>query len=261
MRGWSWKSGSMKREGKRVSNLDLYNKVRAVPAEAQKAIGGGRLKGKTDINPMWRIKALTENFGVCGIGWKYNITKQWLETGSNGEISAFVNIDLFIKVDGAWSDAIPGTGGSAFVAKESGGLYTSDECYKMALTDAISVSCKALGFGADVYWNADKTKYSQPSQPKQEPKKETPPPPSWGGPQGASQAPPSGGKKTITEAQQKRLFAICTNHGVPNAEVKEKIAAFGFASSKDLDKTTYDLVCEWAENYDNPDNFTMPEGE
>lgn len=85
-------------------------------------------------------------------------------------------------------------------------------------------------------------------------------PPSWGGNK-PPQAPPSGGKKTITEAQQKRLFAICTNHGVPNAEVKEKIAAFGFASSKDLDKATYDLVCEWAENYDNPDNFTMPEEE
>lgn len=93
------------------------------------------------------------------------------------------------------------------------------------------------------------------------PKKETPPPPSWGGPQGASQAPSSGGKKTISEAQQKRLFAICREHGVPTEEVKAKISAFGFASTKDLDKKTYDLVCEWAENYDNPDNFTMPEEE
>ena len=46
---------------------------------------------------------------------------------------------------------------------------------------------------------------------------------------------------------------------MPTEEVKAKISAFGFASTKDLDKKTYDLVCEWAENYDNPDNFTMPE--
>ena len=143
-----------------MDNLLVYNAVRKPPEEALKPISGGRLKGKTDINPMWRLKALTEQFGICGVGWKYVITKQWLETGGKEEIAAFVNIDLFIKVDGAWSDAIPGTGGSSFVAKESGGMYTNDECFKMALTDAVSVSCKALGFAADIYWQADNTKYN-----------------------------------------------------------------------------------------------------
>ena len=89
-------------------------------------------------------------------------------------------------------------------------------------------------------------------------KKETPPPPSWGGSQKPPQAPSSAKGKTISEAQQKRLFAICREHGVPTEEVKAKISAFGFASTKDLDKKTYDLVCEWAENYDQ-DNFIMPE--
>ena len=139
--------------------LKIYEAVRDVPKNAQKTITGGRLNGKTDINPMWRIKSLTEQFGPCGYGWRYVITKQWIETGVGGEVSAFCNIDLFVKFNGEWSEAIPGTGGSAFIAKESKGLYTSDECYKMALTDAISVACKALGFGADIYWNADRTKY------------------------------------------------------------------------------------------------------
>ena len=143
-----------------MENLEIYERARQVPPSAQKGIQAGRLKGKTDINPMWRIKALTEQFGPCGIGWKYVITDKRLEQGANNEVSAFVDIALFIKVDGAWSDAIPGTGGSAFVASERNGLYTSDECFKMALTDAISVSCKALGFGADVYWAKDATKYT-----------------------------------------------------------------------------------------------------
>lgn len=140
--------------------MDLYERFRAVPDTAKREIVAGRLKGKTDINPMWRIKALTEAFGPCGIGWKYKIIREWLEPGANGEIAAFMNIELFYKLDGEWSEAIPGTGGSAFVAKERAGLYTSDECYKMALTDAISVACKALGIGADVYWQADSTKYT-----------------------------------------------------------------------------------------------------
>ena len=37
------------------------------------------------------------------------------------------------------------------MAKEKSGMYTSDECYKMALTDAMSVACKALGVAADVF--------------------------------------------------------------------------------------------------------------
>ena len=146
-----------------MENLAIYNAVRSVPESAKRQIGAGRLKGKTDINPMWRLKTLTEQFGPCGIGWKYVITDKRLEQGANGEVAAFLDIDLFVKVDGAWSEAIPGTGGSAFVAKEKNGPYTSDECFKMALTDAISVACKALGFGADVYWEADRSKYDKPA--------------------------------------------------------------------------------------------------
>lgn len=146
-----------------MENMAIYNAARSVPDSAKRQIGAGRLKGKTDINPMWRLKTLTEQFGPCGIGWKYTITDKRLEEGANGEVAAFLDIDLFVKVDGAWSDAIPGTGGSAFVAKEKNGPYTSDECFKMALTDAISVACKALGFGADVYWEADRSKYYKPA--------------------------------------------------------------------------------------------------
>lgn len=147
-----------------MGNLEIYNKIRVVPEEAKKKITGGRIGGMTDINPMWRIKTLTDNFGICGIGWKYAITSQKLEKGCNDEVSAFVTIDLFIKVDNEWSEGIPGVGGSSFVAKEKNGMYQSDECFKMALTDAISVSCKALGMGADVYFEKDRTKYDAKSE-------------------------------------------------------------------------------------------------
>lgn len=137
-------------------NTSIYKAAESVPTNAQKTIGAGRLKGMTDINPMWRIKRLTELFGPCGIGWKYTIERQWLESGSDGTSCAFCNINLYIMQEGAWSDGIPGTGGSSFIAKEKGGLYTSDEAFKMALTDALSVACKALGFGADIYWSGNK---------------------------------------------------------------------------------------------------------
>lgn len=142
-----------------IENLSIYEKFRSVPEEAQKPITGGKLNGMTDINPMWRIKALTSEFGACGIGWYYTVDKQWIEPVKD-EICAFVNISLYIKVNNEWSMPIHGTGGSKLAALEKGKIAASDECYKMATTDALSVSCKQLGIGADIYWSKDKTKYS-----------------------------------------------------------------------------------------------------
>ena len=144
-----------------MGNLDLYNRVRIVPEDAKKPIKGGRLNGMTDINPMWRIKVLTSEYGPCGIGWFYKPVKKWTEQ-AGGETVAFVDIELFIKVDGEWSQPICGTGGSKLSQNERNGLFVSDECYKMATTDAISVACKQLGIGADVYFGADRTKYDSP---------------------------------------------------------------------------------------------------
>ena len=85
-------------------------------------------------------------------------------------MAAFVDINLYVKVDGEWSKPIFGTGGSKLVSIEkkysrgasepSTSLFLFDEAYKMAYTDALSVACKALGIAADVYYEKDKTKYT-----------------------------------------------------------------------------------------------------
>ena len=143
-----------------MEKMEIYDRVRSVPVEAKKSISAGRLKGMTDINPMWRIKKLTEEFGPCGIGWWTKVTDRWTETVGD-ETCAFVDLELYIKVGDEWSKPITGSGGSKLATKERSGIYVSDECYKMAETDALSVACKKLGIGADVYFSADRTKYSQ----------------------------------------------------------------------------------------------------
>jgi len=144
-------------------NTTYYDLFRSVPNEAMKSITGGRLKGMTDINPMWRIKRLTEVFGPCGVGWWYEVTKREIvDDAITHQSAAFVDILLYY-VDpetGETSHGIFGTGGASFVSKEKDGFYLSDECFKMALTDAISVAAKALGVAADVYFAKDRTKYS-----------------------------------------------------------------------------------------------------
>lgn len=141
-------------------NMKIYSAVREVPDTAKREIKAGKIKGFTDINPMWRIQILTERFGPCGFGWKTRTVKKWLEPAPDGRTAAFCDIELFVKVAGEWSEPIEGTGGSMFVNVFKGEQEASDECYKMAYTDALSVACKALGIGADVYWAQGRTKYS-----------------------------------------------------------------------------------------------------
>lgn len=149
-------------------NLRIYNDARTVPPEAKKQFNNGKFSG-TDINPMWRIKKLTEMFGPCGIGWYYEVLSERSERIADDVLIAIVDLNLYIKMDGEWSKPIYGTGGNQLVNKTSKGVSTSDEGYKMALTDALSVACKALGIGADVYFEKDKTKYTAAQQPSQAP--------------------------------------------------------------------------------------------
>lgn len=138
-----------------MGNLEYYEKLRKVPDVAKKKITGGRLNNMTNISPMWRIKQLTEVFGPCGIGWVPRIVSERIEDGTEGQKVAVVDIELKVKVNGEWSEPIPGTGGSMLVSKEKAGLYTSDEAFKMAYTDALSVAAKSLGLAADVYFSED----------------------------------------------------------------------------------------------------------
>ncbi len=78
------------------------------------------------------------------------------------EISVYVHIHLFIKDQGEWSKPIVGIGGSMLLAKEKHGIHHSDEAYKMATTDALSVAMKQLGIAADVYMGLSDSKYDKP---------------------------------------------------------------------------------------------------
>ena len=143
--------------------LEIYKKLSQPPATALRQIQAGDLKGKTDINPQWRYEAMTEIFGLVGLGWKYEIQKLWTEPGANGETLAFAQVAVFIRDPSTkeWSDPIVGIGGSKLINKYSQGPKSNDEGYKMAVTDAFSTSLKMIGVAADIYagrWDGSKYK-------------------------------------------------------------------------------------------------------
>lgn len=142
-------------------SLEYWDKLKSVPADALRKIEAGRLKGKHDISPVWRYERMTEVFGPCGIGWKYEIESvQWVDAGA--EKMVFVQINLYIKDENKWSAPIPGFGGDFAIQQELKGLHTNDEALKMAVTDALGYAMQKLGVAADVYrGKADDSKYGR----------------------------------------------------------------------------------------------------
>jgi hypothetical protein len=213
-----------------VEPLGFWKQFDKPPAGALKTIGGGRLKGMTDINPQWRYEAMTTVFGPCGIGWKYEIVRLWREEASQGQVFAFAEIKLFIKNDAQWSEPIPGIGGHMLLVLEDFGkrMHSNDEGYKMAITDALSVAMKALGVGAEIYagrWDGSKYQERQnlptqtPPPAKAAPAPQAPAPQAANKPRQATQAqapakaPPAakapvGGQKNGQAAQTKKAFVI-----------------------------------------------------
>ena len=192
--------------------IDIYESLSRPPKDALREIQAGKLKGKTDINPQWRYKAMTEAFGLVGIGWKYEVRKLWTEQGAGAEKLAFAQVAVYIKDGDTWSDPIEGIGGSKLIQFEKGAAVSNDEGYKMAVTDAFSTALKMLGVAADIYagrW--DGTKYNdEPATPPQ--------------PQSAPQQPPAPPKK------QPAKFAFEPKGGETTPAEKEELG--GLFSTK-----------------------------
>lgn len=161
-------------------NLKIWNSVKQVPTNLLKPIQFGALKGKSDINPQWRMQAMTEAFGVVGHGWTYRIVRTWSEYAPDQSVMCFAEVAVKTKLDGQWGEEFSGIGGSALVSKNKNGLQPNDEGYKMATTDALSVAFKSVGVAADIYLgNYDGSKYlniqpQQPQQPQQKTKEYIP---------------------------------------------------------------------------------------
>ena len=194
--------------------IEIYKKLSQPPKGALREIKAGDLKGKTDINPQWRYEAMTETFGLVGLGWKYEIQKLWNEPGANGETLAFAQVAVFVRDPDTkeWSDPIVGIGGSKLINKFSAGPKSNDEGYKMAVTDAFSTSLKMIGVAADIYagrW--DGSKYNEEPCNRGE----------GSAPQQPQKKGPAGGPDT--PAQQKRIKELLATKSPSGVEIFKDI--------------------------------------
>jgi hypothetical protein len=231
-----------------MTTMQHYNNLKVVPRDALKEIQFGKLKGKSDINPQWRYEAMTSEFGMCGIGWRYEIVKTWMQEANNNQLMLFVEINLYIKDGENWSYPIPAIGGDFVLESDKNGLHGNDEAYKMAITDALGYAMKYLGVAADVYRGlANDSKYGrEKEQPLQSTYKKTNNqtntniPTATGKPNTMQTTNPQRESAKASEGQIKSLYIKSTKEGLTHDDVHMLIKwKYNIESTKDLTVTEF----------------------
>jgi len=147
-----------------TENIKLWNQVCVTnPKRTKEFNRGGGFKG-TSINPTYNYFRLTEQFGLCGSGWGFDVIKEeYVEGGyisdRDRDIIHVMQIN-FWYMQGDKKCLIPSKGQTAFVGKNKYGVFTDEEAPKKSLTDAITKAASMLGFGADIFMGMyDDVKY------------------------------------------------------------------------------------------------------
>lgn len=139
-------------------NLAIWNTLgKTDPAHVKSFQRAGGFKG-TAIKPIWMVKRLTELFGPVGQGWGMGHPRFETVHCQDGEVLVYCTVECWHTSS---ENTFYGVGGDKAVAKRNDGkMFTDDEAFKKAFTDAIGNAFKFLGSGADVHMGLfDDSKY------------------------------------------------------------------------------------------------------
>ena len=146
-------------------SVELFRKNARPPEEALKPIEYGKMKNFTDINPQWRIEALTETYGLYGVGWFVNVKETTtVDVPDTHEKMLFLTLELYVRDwslpdEYKWFGPAIGIGGDFLIIKDKNGIHGNDEAYAMAMTDALGKAAKLIGVANDIYRGKFDSKY------------------------------------------------------------------------------------------------------
>ena len=128
--------------------MEIWNALsKTDPKHTKQFKRAGGFSG-TAMKPIWIVKRMTEQFGVCGQGWGINRPEFQVEhTPDESLVYCSVSIWHGDKANEIW-----GVGGDKVrTTRKSGDVFVDDEAFKKAFTDAVNNALKYLGVGADIH--------------------------------------------------------------------------------------------------------------
>jgi hypothetical protein len=142
-------------------NMEFWEKVKKTDPKRVKAITGKQYKGNSP-QPYYLVERMTQEFGMCGIGWGLNIISERMERLSDTDVLHVAVVELWYVKDDI-KGAITQIGQTkALYKKNDGGLMVDEDAPKKSVTDAMSTCMSYLGCAGDIFsgqW--DDSKYVQ----------------------------------------------------------------------------------------------------
>jgi hypothetical protein len=145
-----------------TNNMEFWERVKKTDPKRVKAITGKQYKGNSP-QPYYLVERMTQEFGMCGIGWGLNIINERMERLSDTDVLHVVVVELWYEKDGK-TGSITQIGQTKAAYKKSGENYivVDEDAPKKSVTDAMTKCMSYLGFAGDIFsgqW--DDSKYVQ----------------------------------------------------------------------------------------------------
>jgi hypothetical protein len=139
-----------------MSNLTLWKSLEKTDP---KFINDKDRKGLNSINTQYFFMKATETFGVCGIGWGYEIIEERYDEGvtiTKGQDVLGVTKNHTIKLKlwfklGEDKGEVLSFGHTPYIYSSKYGLSVDEEAPKKSLSDAIKKALSMIGVAGDVY--------------------------------------------------------------------------------------------------------------
>lgn len=144
-------------------SLGIWSRLERTDPRATKPFTrSGGFRG-TQIDPAWRLKRMTEEFGPVGRGWGYE-QLEW--TVVERMVFCCVRVWYLDPETGERCWTGPQWGGTEIVRRRRDGAEApDDECFKMSVTDALGKCLLQLGLAADVHMGLfDDSKYREEAE-------------------------------------------------------------------------------------------------
>jgi hypothetical protein len=144
------------------ANKDFWDRVKKTDPKRVKAITGKQYKGNSP-QPYYMVERMTEEFGMCGIGWGLNILNERMERLTDTDVLHVAVVELWYK-QGDQTGSITQIGQTKAAYKKSDANYivVDEDAPKKSVTDALTKCMSYLGFAGDIFsgqW--DDSKYVQ----------------------------------------------------------------------------------------------------
>lgn len=144
-----------------MSNREFWDRVKKTDPSRVKPITGKQYKGNSP-QPYYLVERMTEEFGMCGIGWGIEILSERMERLTDTDILHVAVIQLWY-VHGGKRGTIQQVGQTKAAYQTSkGSIMIDEDAPKKSVTDAMTKCMSYLGFSGDIFsghW--DDNKYVQ----------------------------------------------------------------------------------------------------